>query len=214
MHTHAKPSVWAVFTLIAALAFATPAVAQDGPSVGQLFIQAYDKKDEKQMKELIKTHADQVPGEVKAMVEYAASPEAPPDARDFIFNIAGMMSKMYADQTGDDRLLNAVRATYMNVMKAQQGPSLDPEAVEKAKKEISALGKDQWRVTIFELGEDGALVVEIDVRESNGAELTPKIDFRKSKQVGELVKARFPDVKKGKISWSSMGVGLRTLFLE
>ncbi|MDH5478615.1 MAG: hypothetical protein OEY50_09810 [Nitrospinota bacterium] len=166
------------------------------------------------MNELIKTHAAEVPGEVKEMVEYAASPEAPPDARNFIFNIAGMMSKIYADQTGDDRLLNAVRDTYMNVMKAQSGPSLDPEKVEKIKKEISTMGKDQWRVTIFELGEDGSLVVEIDVRESNSAELTPKIDFKKSKEVGELVKARFPDVKSGKISWSSMGVGLRTLFLE
>ncbi|MDH5508759.1 MAG: hypothetical protein OEZ32_00200 [Nitrospinota bacterium] len=214
MLTHIKPSAWAVFTLLAALVTIAPAMAQDGPSVGQLFIKAYDQKDEKQMKELIKTHADQVPGEVKEMVEYAASPEAPPDARDFIFNIAGTMSKYYAEQTGDDRLLNAVRATYMNVMKAQQGPSLDPEAVEKVKKEISAMGDNQWRVNTFELGEDGALVVEIDVRESNNSELTPRIDFKKSKQTVELVKAKFPDVKKGKISWSSMGVGLRTLFLE
>jgi len=148
------------------------------------------------------------------MVEYAASPDAPPDARDFIFNIAGTMSKIYAEQTGDDRLLEAVRATYMNVMRATQGPSLDPAKVEDVKKDIAAMGNDEWRVTTFELDEDGALVVEIVVKDSSNAELTPKIDFNKSRQAGELVKARFPDVKKGKISWSSMGVGLRTVFLE
>ena len=209
-----KPSVWAVAALfLAALISANTAQAEE-QTVGQLFIQAFDNKDEKMMKQLIKTRAAEVPGEVKDMVEYAMSPEAAPQARDFIFNIAGMMSKIYADQTGDERLLNAVRGNYEKVLQGAAVDSLDPEAVTHAKKEIAEIGAGQWRVITLEL-EDGALLVEIDVRESGvEGELTPKIDFKKSQETKDLLKKKFPAVKSGKISWNSMGVGLKTLFLE
>ena len=41
---------------------------EEEPSVGVLFIQAFDNKDEKAMRELIKTRTDEFPPEVKAMV--------------------------------------------------------------------------------------------------------------------------------------------------
>jgi|GEM_PF-2758271 len=205
--------------LFVCLALSAPVsfAQQEGeePSVGNLFIQAYDKKDEKAMRELIRTRTNEFPMEVKAMVEYAMSPGAHPREQDFLFNIALIISTLYKEQTGDGRLLEAVKGNYMHLMERRKASALSPEAVEKTKKDLAALGGGDWRVNVFRLNPDGSLSIEIDVKESSGgAGFTPRVDFKTSQKAKEVVKKNLPKVNKGKIVWSSMGVGLKTVFLD
>lgn len=189
------------------------------PSVGNLFIEAFDKKDEKKMRELIKARTAEFPMEVKEMVEYASAPTTAPQEQDWLFNVAGTIAKMYADETKDERLLNAVRGNYAKVMENRKkhqpgGGAISEESIAKAKKELAELGKGEWRVNIFDISPDGKLTVEIDVKESSGEGFTPKISLATSNKAKEEVAKHFPNVKKGSISWMSMGVALRTVFLE
>jgi len=190
------------------------AVAQgegEKPSVGVLFIQAMDKKDEATMRELIKTRTNEFPMEVKAMIEYAMSPGVDPREQDFLFQVTFVISTMYGEQTGDERLLNAVKSSRMNLEQTRKSASLPPAAVEKTKKELAQLGSGSWRIVVFRMGEQG-LDIEVDVRESSGGELTPRIEFKQAEAAKELVRKNLPNAKKGKIIWSSMGVGLKTAF--
>jgi hypothetical protein len=190
------------------------------PSVGNLFIEAFDKKDEKKMRELIKTRTAEFQPEVKEMVEYASNPSTAPQEQDFLFNIAGTIAKMYADETKDERLLNAVRANYAKIIEARKkqqpsGGAVSEETIAKIKKELLELGKGDWRVNIFDISPDGKLTVEIDVRETSGGEgMTPKISIATSNKAKEEIAKHLPNIKKGSISWMSMGVALRTVFLE
>lgn len=190
------------------------------PSVGNLFIEAFEKKDEKKMRELIKTRTAEFQPEVKEMVEYASAPTTSPQEQDFLFNIAGTISKMYADETKDERLLNAVRSNYSKVMENRKkhqpgGGAVSEEAIAKARKELAELGKGDWRVNIFDIAPDGKLTVEIDVKEASGGDgFTPKISIATSNKAKEEIAKHLPSVKKGSISWSCMGVALRTVFIE
>lgn len=209
----------AALTLSIALNASNTWAQASGPSVGNLFIEAFDKKDEKKMRELIKTRAAEFPQEVKDMVSYASSPEAAPQEQDFLFNIAGTIAKMYAEETKDERLLNAVRSNYQKVMdarkKQQPGGAISEETIAKVKKELVELGKGDWRVTIFEVSPDGKVTIEIDVKESSGGEgVTPKIGIATSNKAREEVSKHLPNIKGGSISWLSMGVSLRTVFIE
>lgn len=201
----------------ALLVCAAPGGAQETePSVGNLFIKAMMEKDQETMKNLIATRTEEFPPEVQAMVQYAMSEDAKPEEADFLFNVAGNISMMYGKHTGDNRLLEAVKSNYRN-LKARRGEGmLSPEAVEKVKKELSELGGGEWRVQTMKLNDSGALIVEIDVKEpqGGGAGFTPHIDFKKSKEAVALIKKNLPTIKKGKVSWTSMGVGLKTAFLE
>lgn len=206
-----------ISTLLLTLSlFSIPAEAQqEAPSVGNLFIQAYEKSDEAAMKELIKTRTSEFPGEVKAMVEYAMSPDAAPEEQDYLFSVAGLIARMYGDQTGDQRLFEAIKANYAALRERRKAGAMDPNAVAVAKKEITELGSGNWRINVFKLDRNGDLIVEIDVRESTGgANFTPRIEFKVSEKTKEIIKAKLPVVKKAKISWSSMGVGLKTAFIE
>lgn len=210
----------AALMLSVALTASNAQAQANAPSVGNLFIEAFDKKDEKKMRELIKTRAAEFPPEVKEMVEYASAPTTPQPEQDFLFNIAGTIAKMYADETKDERLLNAVRLNYTKIMDARKkhqpggGAGASEEAIAKAKKELMELGKGDWRVNIFEVSPDGKLTVEIDVKESSGGEGTPKISIATTNKAKEEIAKHLPSVKKGSISWLSMGVALRTVFLE
>lgn len=205
-------------TLAFALMFcAAPGHSQGGaPSAGNLFIKAMMEKDQEGMKNLIATRTEEFPPEVQAMIQYAMSEDAKPEEADFLFNVAGTISMMYGEQTGDKRLLEAVKVNYNN-LKARRGEGvLSPEAVDKVKKELSELGDGEWRVQTMKLNDNGDLIVEIDVKEpqGGGAGFTPHIDFKKSKEAVALIKKNLPGVKKGKVSWTSMGVGLKTAFLD
>jgi hypothetical protein len=192
------------------------------PSVGNLFIEAFEKKDEKKMRELIKTRTAEFQPEVKEMVEYASNPSTAPQEQDFLFNIAGTIAKMYADETKDERLLNAVRANYTKIIEARKkqqpsggGGAVSEETIAKVKKELAELGKGDWRVNIFDISPDGKLTVEIDVRETSGGEgMTPKVSIATSNKAKEEIAKHLPNIKKGSISWLSMGVALRTVFIE
>ncbi len=194
---------------------ATPVLAQEEPTAGMLFIEAFNNKDEATMKKLIETRADEFPLEVKDMVGYAMSPDASPDEQDFLFFIAGLIAKMHGEHTGDQRLMAAVQANHAELMERRGVTVLAPEAVDKTKKELNDLGKGDWRVLLFELDGEGALVIEVDVNESSGGDnFVPTVNFKISQKAKEIIKANLPNVKKGKITWVSMGVGLKTAFLD
>jgi hypothetical protein len=215
----------AALTLSLALTASNAWAQAAAPSVGNLFIEAFEKKDEKKMRELIKTRAAEFPPEVKEMVEYASAPGTAPQEQDFLFNVAGIIAKMYADETKDERLLNAVRLNYSKVMESRKkhqpgggaagGHAVSEETIAKVKKELAELGKGDWRVNIFDISPEGKLTVEIDVRETSGGEgMTPKISIATSNKAKEEIIKHLPSVKSGSISWLSMGVALRTVFIE
>jgi len=182
-------------------------------SVGNLFIQAYQAKDKDKMTELMKTRTKEFPSEVKEMVGYAMSPGVSEGESDFLFHMASVMSEMYATQTKDSRLLNAVQMNYQKFMEKRQATSLPRDAVDKTKKELVELGKGKWRVTIFKLNSAGELDIEIDVNGSSGGSFTPRILMGTANAAKAIVVKNLPG-KKGKMLWSSMGIGLKTAFIE
>lgn len=187
---------------------------EEEPSVGVLFIQAFENKDEKAMRELIKTRTNEFPPEVKDMVGYAMSPNAAPEEQDFIMNIAGTIAMMYGEHTGDERLLGAVRANHQKLMGKRRGNALPEEGVRKVKSELAALGDNNWRISSVKLVDEG-LIIEIEVHaDAKGSAFTPHINFKKSQKAKEIVQKNLPKIKKGKISWSSMGIGLKAVFLD
>lgn len=215
MYLFARSIVLAAALAAAVIAsLAPPALAQGRePSVGNLFIEAYDNKDEERMRELVRTRTDEFPPEVKAMVEYAMSPRSIPPEQDFLFNIALIIGRMYEEETGDGRLYAAVEQNLNKLIERRKRQSLDPEAVKEAREEISELGEGAWRVSSFDVNPDGSLEIRIDVKESSGGSFTPKIGMDESRKARDIVKKRLPN-RKGKIVWSSMGIGLKTVFLE
>ena len=190
--------------------------AEEQASVGNAFIEAFDKKDEAAMANIIKARANEVPEEVKGMIEYAIAPNVNPQEQDFLFNIAGMMAQMYSKNSGDDRLLAAVSTNYQNVLDKRKGAGggVSKESLEAIKKDLLDLGKGEWHVTVIRVDAEGGLDVEIDVKESTGGELTPHIERSKSDEAKKIVAKHLPKMKKGKLVWTSAGVGLKTSFLE
>jgi len=202
--------------LLFAVIWALPGMAQQEElSVGNAFINAFDNKDEAAMKSLIKTRSKEVPGEIQAMVEYSLSPDASPQEQDYLFNIAGTMAQMYGEITGDKQLLSAVKVNYMALVDRRKAAALPPDSVKKVKEKLLSLGKGNWRIMVFKLDSNRELLVEIDMKESAGGEgFTPTVDFKTSQKAKEIVKRDLPGIKKGRVSWSSMGVGLKTVFIE
>ena len=188
---------------------------EEEASVGNLFIDAYNGQNEAAMESLIKTRSEEVPGEVQAMVEYSLSPDASPQEQDYLFNIAGMMAGMYGEITGDERLLSAVKTNYMALMNRRKAVALPPDSIKKVKEDLLSLGKGDWRIRLFRMDSEKGLIVEIEIKESAGGDsLTPTIDFRTGNKAKEIVKNGLPNVKSGKIVWSSLGIGLKTVFLN
>lgn len=183
-------------------------------SVGNAFIEAYDRKDDAAMQSIIKSRAAEVPEEVKSMVQYAVSPKASPDEQDFLFNIAGTMSQIYAKQTGDDKLLGAVQQNYNAVLEKRQGGGVSKSMEDKTKKELVEIGKGLWRVTTFKVTDEGALDVEIDVKESTDDSKNLKIAFKDGVKAKEIIQKNLPKVKSGQIRWSTGGLGFKTVMLD
>lgn len=210
--------LFAATLLISQLAITTEIVGAqtEEKSTKALLYEAIEKQDIKAIHELIETRPNELQKEVAEMVGRAMNPNISPEEADNYFNLAGMIATMFNKQTGDGRLLAAVSANYKSFLKRRDANALQPEAVEKTKKLITQMGAGNWRVNMFRMGPDGALIVEIDVRESSGASSfeTPKISIKESQKVVEIIKTNLPKVKKGKVTWSSMGVGLKMALIE
>jgi len=212
------PEIWksCFSSVLIAVLFASPVLAQqkEAPSVGNLFINAYNKHDQAKMKEIIESRKDEVPAEVQAIVQYAMSPDASPGEQDFLFNIAGNMSYMYKDVTGDERLLAAIKQNYQTLLNQRKATALPQDGVKEAKAALTALGKGKWRVTKFIMDAEKGLSIDIDVPPSEGGGGAPKISIKESQAAREAVLKALPKVKKGKITWSGMGIGLRAVLLD
>jgi hypothetical protein len=184
-------------------------------SVGNVFIDLFNNNDKAGMEQLMKSRTGEVPDEVQSMVKYAMGPDSSKDEQDFLFNIAGTMSQMYQEATGDERLLGAVQQNYAKLLEERKASALPQDKVQNAKKALDKLGKGAWRIRTFKVIADLGLLIEIDVNDSaSGGNFTPRIDFRTSQKAKEIVNKELPDFKEGKISWSSMGVGLKIIFLN
>jgi len=213
------PKIWkSCFLLVVfAVLLTSPVLAQQeekAVSVGNVFIQAYNKHDQATMKKIIKARKDEVPGEIQAIVQYAMSPDASPGEQDFLFNIAGNMSYIYKDVTGDGRLLAAVKQNYQTLLNQRKATALPKEGIKKAKAALVALGKGKWRVANFRMDAKKGLLIDIDVPPSEGGGGAPKISIKDSQAARAAVLSALPKVKKGKITWSGMGVGLRAVLLD
>jgi len=201
--------------LMFAFAFGQVPAFGEEKSVGNLFIEAYDRGNKAEMNKIIQDRADEVPQEVKEMVEYAMSPDASPQEQDFLFNIAGTMAMIYGQVTGDKRLLEAVKGNFKTLKASREENSIPADTVVKIKKELTDLGKGSWKIVNFTMDQENGLVIDIDVMDKNDKEgFSPKIDIKTSNLARDIVKKHLPNVKKGKIGWSSIGVGLKMVFLE
>jgi len=184
-------------------------------SVGNIFIDLFNNNDTAGMEKLIKIRSAEVPPEVASMVEYAMSPDSSKEEQDFLFNIAGTMAQMLKAVTGDERLLSAVQQNYSILMDKRKASALPQEKVASAKKGLETLGKGAWRIRSFKIVQGLGLLIEIDVSDAaSGGSFAPKIDFKTSLKAKDIVNQELPGFKEGKISWSSMGVGLKIVFLN
>tara|TARA_Y100000031_G_C7965558_1_gene267962 strand:- start:253 stop:570 length:318 start_codon:yes stop_codon:yes gene_type:complete len=105
-------------------------------------------------------------------------------------------------------------------MERRSEKALPAEGVQKVKDELITLGDNTWRIQSVRLDSSGGLLIEIEVDAETGTGgtfkegFTPRIDFKKSKKAKEIVQKNLPNMKKGKISWTSMGIGLKVVFLN
>ena len=185
-------------------------------SLGQKFIDALESKNDSEMKAIIKNNKDNVPEEIKAMVEYAMSGEAAPDERDSLLNITGMMATIYNEEFKDDRLLKFVIAN-INSLKKKAEKKTEKKAssspANKIKEEIVKLGKGEWIVTNIKVDDVNDIKIEIGFKESGGTVSAKNVSFVDSKKAKEIVLKYMPNAK-GRIDWVSGGVGMKAVLLE
>src|SRR3989338_261410 len=174
-------------------------------SLGQKFIDALESKNDSEMKAIIKNNKDNVPEEIKAMVEYAMSGEAAPDERDSLLNITGMMATIYNEEFKDDRLLKFVIAN-INSLKKKAEKKTEKKAssspANKIKEEIVKLGKGEWIVTNIKVDDVNDIKIEIGFKESGGTVSAKNVSFVDSKKAKEIVLKYMPNAK-GRIDWVS-----------
>lgn len=208
-----------IILLASVLAFGLVSAPQNAnsqeTSVGNLFIDLYNNNDKKGMEELIKSRTSEVSSEVAEMVEYAMGPDSSKDEQDFLINIAGTMAQLYKQVTGDERLLNAVQQNFSTLIERRKASFLPQDKVNDVKKKLEKLGKGAWKVRSLKMVSGQGLLIDIDIRDSSsGGNFAPSVDFKTSQKAKGIVNKELPDVKEGKISWSSMGVGLKIVFLN
>lgn len=185
-------------------------------SIGQKFIDALESKNESEMRAIIKNNKDDVPEEIKAMVEYAMSGEAAPDERDSLLNITGMMATIYNEEFKDDRLLKFVIAN-INSLKKKAEKKTEKKAssspANKIKEEIVKLGKGEWIVTNIKVDDINNIKIEIGFNEKGGAASAKNVSFADGKKAKEIVLKYIPNAK-GRIDWISGGMGMKVVLLE
>lgn len=185
-------------------------------SLGQKFINALESKNDSEMKAIIKNNKDDVPEEIKAMVEYAMSGEAAPDERDSLLNITGIMATIYNKEFKDDRLLKFVIANVNSLQKkaekkAEKKASSAP--TDKIKEEIVKLGNGEWIITNIKVDDVNNIKIEIGFKESGGSVSAKNVSFADSKKAKEIVLKYIPNAK-GRIDWISGGMGMKAVLLE
>lgn len=185
-------------------------------SIGQKFIDALESKNESEMRAIIKNNKDDVPEEIKAMVEYAMSGEAAPDERDSLLNITGMMATIYNEEFKDDRLLKFVIAN-INSLKKKAEKKTEKKAssspANKIKEELVKLGKGEWIVTNIKVDDINNIKIEIGFNEKGGAASAKNVSFADGKKAKEIVLKYIPNAK-GRIDWISGGMGMKVVLLE
>lgn len=193
------------------------ACAGDAISIGQLFIDAYTKDDRKGMESIIEKNKDGVAAEVLDMVGYAVSDKVESkDERDFLLMITKEMAGIYKAKTGDERLLTAVEA---NIRKMAEGEKKEGEKksggeeLAKIKTELAQIGKGGWEIRTLKFDEEGKLRVEISLKEKDASFTDQYVSFKDSKKAEEVVKKYLPKAK-GRIDWTSGGMGMKAVILE
>lgn len=185
-------------------------------SIGQKFIDALESKNESEMKAIIKNNKDDVPEEIKAMVEYAMSGEAAPDERDSLLNITGMMATIYNEEFKDDRLLKFVIANINSLKKKAEKKTekkVSSSPANKIKEELVKLGKGEWIVTSIKVDDANDIKIEIGFNEKGGASSAKNVSFADGKKAKEIVLKYIPNAK-GRIDWISGGMGMKVVLLE
>ena len=192
-----------------------PAYGEGGPSIGQLFIDAYTKDNRKEMVAIIEKHKDGVPQEVRNMVEYALSKEvSSQDERDFFLMITKEMAVIFKEKIGDARLLAAVEANIQQVQ-GGAGTTKQPgdDKLSKVKEELVQLGKGEWNVSQIQIDPEGKIKIEIILKEKEASFSDRYVSFKDSKKAEEIVKKYLPQAK-GRIDWLSGGMGMKAVILE
>lgn len=179
--------------------------------IGQKFIDALESNNEAEMKAVIKSNKDNIPGEVKSMVEYAMSGQAEAGERDYLLNIAGIMATIYDKEFKDDRLQKFVIENINSLEKrAEKKAEKKASSADKIKDELVNLGKGEWIVTNFKVDNVSDVKIEIGFKESGTAK---NVSFGDSKKAKEIVLKYIPNAK-GRIDWISGGMAMKAVLLE
>lgn len=179
--------------------------------IGEKFIDALESNNEPEMKAIVKNNKDDIPGEVKALVEYAMSLEGEPDKSGYFLNIAGIMATVYDNEFKDDRLQKFVIANIDSLgKKAEKKTEKKASSADKIKDELVSLGKGEWIVTNFKVDNVSDVKIEIGFKESGTAK---NVSFGDSKKAKEIVLKYMPNAK-GRIDWISGGMAMKAVLLE
>lgn len=89
-------------------AFGEEEKAPEGIDLGQSFINAFETKDEAQMKSLVIENKNAVSKELVNLITYATSSEVKPEEMAYLVNVSGKMARIYTTQFADKRLENFV----------------------------------------------------------------------------------------------------------
>src|SRR3990172_7793431 len=203
--------VLAVFFLALVFSGISSISSAEEAGIGEKFIDALESNNEPEMKAIVKDNKDDIPGEVKALVEYAMAGEAEPDKRDYFLNIAGVMATIYDKEFKDDRLQKFVIANINSMeKKAVKKTEKKASSADKIKEELVSLGKGEWIVTNFKVDNVNDIKVEIGFKETGVAK---NVSFGDSKKAKEIVLKYMPNAK-GKIEWISGGMAMKAVLLE
>lgn len=183
--------------------------------IGQKFIDALESHNEAEMKAVVKSNKDNIPGEIKSMVEYAMSGQAEAGERDYLLNIAGVMATIYDKEFKDDRLQKFVIENINSLEKrAEKKAAKKPSSSDKIKEELVSLGKGEWIVMNFKVDNVNDIKIEIGFKESGGGSASAKnVSFGDSKKAKEIVLKYIPNAK-GRIDWISGGMAMKAVLLE
>ena len=206
--------VLAVFFLALVFSGISSISSAEEAGIGEKFIDALESNNEPEMKAIVKNNKDDIPGEVKALVEYAMSLEGEPDKSGYFLNIAGVMATVYDNEFKDDRLQKFVIANIDSLgKKAEKKTEKKASSADKIKDELVSLGKGEWIVTNFKVDNVNDIKVEIGFKVSGDSASAKNVSFADSKKAKEIILKYIPNAK-GRIDWMSGGMGMKAVLLE